>query len=238
MRGLRLAVGFLTVLPVRVPDPMGAGGLGRAALWFPFVGLGIGAGLWILDAPIRSNLPELAAAALIVALWAMVTGALHLDGFADSCDGLFAPASPDRRLEIMADSRTGAFGVVGVSLLLMLKITAVSGLTNPIALVLAPVLGRSWMLPMAMMTPARGDGLGTRLHSGLSWRRMLAPGLAVVAVVALAGPRAWAALVASGATTLALGWLARSHIGGQTGDVLGANCELAEWVVLLAYLWG
>lgn len=239
MTGLRYAVGFLTVLPVGVHDfMMEADHLGRAAPWFPLVGLGIGAGLWIVEPLIGPRLPPLAAAGLLLALWVVASGALHLDGFADCCDGFFASAPADRRMEIMADSRAGAFAVVGVSSVLILKFAALSEVTEPIVLLLAPVMGRFWMLPLAMVKPARGQGLGARLHSELDWRRMLLPALTVVALAALAGRRAWLALLATGAATLAVGLLTKSRIGGQTGDVLGANCELAEWIALIVYLWG
>ncbi len=237
MKGLLLAVGFLTVMPVKTSGSMEAGDLGRAAMWFPLVGLGIGAALWLVQRLIGPHLPALGAAGLLLSLWVMATGGLHLDGFADCCDGFFAPTAPGRRLEIMSDSRAGAFALVGVSLLLLLKFSAVAGLADPRGLLLAPVFGRWWMLPLAKTTPARDQGMGALLHSELSWWRILPAAVLVAALAALAGRRAWLGLLATGAATLALGQLAKSRLGGQTGDVLGANCEVVEWIALLTYLW-
>src|SRR5216684_378067 len=104
----RLALGFLTIWPVRVGATK-PGDLGRAAGWFPLVGLLLGLVLsgaqWLL---LRLFPPPLVGG-LVVALWAALTGGLHLDGLADCGDGLWVSASPERRLEIMHDARIGAF---------------------------------------------------------------------------------------------------------------------------------
>src|SRR5262245_61596780 len=98
--------------------------MGRAALWFPLIGFGLGlvlAGGLLL---FRLFFSPALAAALTVAAWAALTGGLHLDGLADCCDGLLATATPERRLEIMRDPRLGAFGVTGLTLFLILKVLA------------------------------------------------------------------------------------------------------------------
>src|SRR5690606_23854022 len=103
------AVAFLTTLPApRVP--FSPDGLGRAAVWFPAVGLLIGLVLCLVAWVAHYLFDPWLAGALVVAAWAALTGALHLDGLADCCDGLFAPVPPERRLEILRDPRVGGFG--------------------------------------------------------------------------------------------------------------------------------
>lgn len=236
MRGLRNAVSFLTTIPIGSAEHLQAGDLSRAAIWYPVVGLAVGlalAGAWEAITP---RLSSHLAGALIVALWVLVTGALHLDGLADCCDGLLAPAAPDRRLEMMGDSRTGVFGVVGLTLLLLLKVTTVASLVSSTALVLAPVLGRWWMLPLGINRPAKPEGLGAALHEELNGKHLLIPAALVAGAVIYLGITAVIALIVTGVVTLALGLTAARRIGGQTGDVLGANCELVEWITLLTFV--
>ena len=118
------AIGFLTVLPVHnvmlPPEEMG-----RASRWFPLVGLLIGAILLVVYWVCQFLFPSLLTAVFIVTAWAALTGGLHLDGLCDCCDGLLAPVSTERRLEIMKDPRVGAFAAIGLVLFLMLKTSAV-----------------------------------------------------------------------------------------------------------------
>jgi cobalamin synthase len=125
---------------------------GRAAAYFALVGLVLGVGLagagWLLDLVFPSQLT----AAVLLLVWAGFTGMLHLDGFMDACDGLFPPRDPAQRLAIMADSRVGAFGVVSVVLLLLLKFSGLGILiteTRYLALMAVPVLAR-WAMTWAM----------------------------------------------------------------------------------------
>jgi adenosylcobinamide-GDP ribazoletransferase len=193
------------------------------------------------------------AAALLVALWAALTGGLHLDGLADCFDGLLAAVPPERRLEILRDPRLGAFGGIGLALHLLLKTLAVAslpafslslplpfalGLLLPASLaplLLAPALARWLILPVALQPMARPGGLGAEFALGLSRRALLISALIPLGVALLSGPRgllaaALAALVAAGLVLLAL-----RRLGGLTGDVLGLVVELAELVVLLTF---
>jgi adenosylcobinamide-GDP ribazoletransferase len=236
MNGLRLALGFLTSLPVRPRGRLEAGDLGRAASWFPLVGLAIGAVLWAADSGATDHLPPLLVGGLVVGLWVVASGALHLDGLADCVDGMLASAPPARRLEIMADVHVGAFAVVGLVLYSIVKVAAVAALPSSRPLLLVPVLGRWWVLPLARMRPVRPGGLGDQLHAGLGWHWL--PALAVSAgMAALLGWRGVLAFAASGLSVLLWAGLARARIGGQTGDVLGAACEWAELAALLAFVW-
>ena len=183
-----LALGFLTTLPVRA-TPYAPDGLGKAAAWFPLVGLLLGLLLAALHAAALWLFGPLPAAVLLVAVWAGLTGGLHLDGLADCCDGLLAPVNRERRLEIMRDPRVGSFGVIGLVLALLAKTAAVYALSSapPVglwagagawpgllpALLLAPPLARWWILVAARQPAARAGGRGSRFAAAAprSWGR-------------------------------------------------------------------
>src|SRR5687767_7053569 len=111
----------MTILPIRLPEDWSAGDSGRAAVWYPLVGVVIGAITWLIWKGAIIIFPPLAAGILTLVVWVVLTGGLHLDGLADCCDGLLASTTVERRLEIMKDPHMGAFGVTGLILVLMLK---------------------------------------------------------------------------------------------------------------------
>lgn len=245
MRLIRLAFSFLTVLPVG-PAEFKPGDLSRAAQWFPWVGLILGVilgGAHIFLAPL---FPPILCAALIVALWALLTGGLHLDGLADCCDGLAVMATPERRLEIMRDPRLGAFGTIGLTVFLIMKVAAVSALQesnvlalpilkNTFALVFAPVVARWLILIVASQPSARPGGMGAEFSIGLSFLRLLAAAILPVALTVVGGSRALLAVsLAFGMTWIVIAF-ARRRIGGVTGDVYGLAAELFELTVLLIF---
>jgi len=231
--GLRWALGYLTILQVRPRGELAPGELGRAAAWFPVVVLGIGAALYGVNRLLELLVPPALSAALVLGLWVAATGALHLDGLADCCDGMLASATPTRRLEILADVHLGAFGVGGVVLLLLIKAAAIASVADARALLLAPAAGRWMALLLAQGHPARPHGLGARLHSELG-RAGMFWALPVVAGSLLIGVRGLVALAAGLVAAWALGRMARARLGGQTGDVLGAAIELSETAMLVA----
>jgi len=120
---LRLAVRYLTILPLPGHRHAGVAGLGAAAAWFPIVGLGIGAILVAVEWLTARFFPPLLGALLTVTAWKLVTGGLHLDGLADCLDGL-GGGDAEHRLAIMRDSSIGALGAIGLILFLLLEITA------------------------------------------------------------------------------------------------------------------
>jgi adenosylcobinamide-GDP ribazoletransferase len=236
---LILALRFLTVVPVPGPEAGGPAALGRAAWWFPVIGLLLG-GLLALTGWIAAALwPPLVAAAVVVTVWKVTTGGIHLDGLADLLDGL-GGGDAARRLAIMRDSRIGVFGAAGLALHLLLMVTALASLSAWLRvrmLWLAPLIGRvAPLLAAAWLPPATpGQGLGAAFAAGLS--RWAGPAH-VVGGAALAG---WL-LGVGGVGITAAGWagalliaaLAARRLGGVTGDVLGAVVELAELSTLLA----
>lgn len=175
------------------------------------------------------------AAAMVVTVWAAVTGALHLDGLADCFDALAAAVPPARRLEILRDLHVGAFAVVGAVLFLLLKWTAVAALlgAGPGALLLPPVAGRAMMAWAQDRWPyAREEGLGSLLPPVPGSLLLNALPLVIVAL-ALGWRGVLSALVGLLLGHIAAACMARLLGGGLTGDSYGALCELTELFVLL-----
>jgi adenosylcobinamide-GDP ribazoletransferase len=143
--GLVVAARYLTIVPLPGPARPSADALGRAAPWFPVVGLGLGVVLVVTERVTEVLFPLLLAGLLTVTVWKLLTGGLHLDGLADCLDGL-GGRDAEHRLAIMRDSRIGAFGALGLILLLLLEIAAVTELPPSVrshALLVAPVVARA-----------------------------------------------------------------------------------------------
>ena len=218
---------------------------GRIMVWFPLVGLLIGAILaschWALH---RLTVPWLAADAVVLGVYALLTGALHLDGFADSLDGLFGGRDKPQRLTIMRDSSVGAFGVTGLVCLLLVKYGCLVSLPDPAGInfktltyLLLPVMGR-WaqsFAAAACVYARRGAGTASTFVNTVRPPHAIAGLLFAAAffIVPLLLPGAvvvcLGAVAATGTTIFV-----RSRIGGMTGDTLGFVSEIVETVCLLA----
>jgi adenosylcobinamide-GDP ribazoletransferase len=237
LRSLRIAFGLLTTLPVKLPDDWSAGDSGRAAVWYPFVGLVIGALTWLAWKGAMFVFPAWVAGVVTLVVWVIVTGGLHLDGLADCCDGLLASTSVERRLEIMKDPHVGAFGIIGLILVLMLKAAALTSVSS-LGILLSASLARWCILPAGLMPLARPSGMGADFAVGFR-RSFIAWGAIIPLVTAvLLGLRGvLSALAGLSAAALVL-WLARSRVGGVTGDVFGMVVEVVETIVLVAFLIG
>ncbi len=236
-----IAATFLTLLPLRLRRAPTPHELSAAVGWYPAVGYGIGGALALLDAGLRRTaLAPPVIAALLVAALALMTGFLHLDGVIDTCDAAFAQRTPAERLVIARDPRAGAFGVVGVVLVLLLKTALLAG---PLAghrtavIVCVPALARCAMTGAVVLLPAArgtaGLGGGVKEHAG--WPALLLALL--LALVPAALLLHWAAVVLALGALLgggAIGLFAARRLGGATGDVYGAVCECAELGALLA----
>ena len=238
MRTLRTAFGLMTTLPIRLPDNWSAGDSGRAAVWYPLVGLVIGTLAWLAWTGSMLIFPPWVAAVITLLVWVVLTGGLHLDGLADCCDGLLASTSLERRLEIMKDPHVGAFGVTGLILILLIKAAALASLTtaSSFSIILAASLARFCILPAGLQPQARPSGMGADFASG--FRKIFIAWGAVIplALVLLTGLRGIAAILAGLAALLLILWFARSRIGGMTGDVFGMIVEVVEAVVLLTFV--
>ena len=231
---MRAAVAFLTPFG-------GAATPGRTTFrWFPLVGAALGGVVGVVWwGSARAWRGPLVPAALAVTADLVVTGLLHLDGLADAADGLLPHLSRQRRLEVMAQPDVGAFGLAATTAVLLARFAALASLRPEVALVAGVwCASRSLMLLVTVALPyARPTGLA---RAFLGDDRRLTAGIGAFGVVAgaalAAGARGGAgiagvaALLAAGS---AVGALARSRIGGYTGDVLGAAAVLGETVALL-----
>lgn len=241
MKSLLAGIAFLTRLPVARLVSFGAVDVAGSAGWFPLIGVLIGlvegGAAWLL----RERLPLVLVAILTVALEAVLTGALHFDGLADTADGFGGGKDRDDVLRIMRDHAVGSYGATALILLVALKAAAYALLFTAgnwfYAIALTPALGRwslvllTGTLPYARSSPSVVNDMK---RSATVW------GTAIVAVLLAAAryPRAWAAAAAVLAVTFCFGFYSHRRIGGITGDVLGANLQLSESVALLAFLWG
>ena len=249
--GLNLALGFLTTLPVpslsneafaAFPDLPG-----QAFAWYPVVGALLGALLvcagWLLQ---HSPLAPAVQAGLLLTLWVLLSGGLHLDGLLDTCDALFAPVPFERRLQILKDVHTGAFGVIGLVVLVGLKWSLLTQLvaqqrtTLWLGLGLAPIWGR-WMLVWAAQRypyarPSNTPSLGGAMRQGLGVRQLQIATLSVLLLLLLCLVVNRSALWSLTGPLVGLfgaRWAANKLNGGLTGDVYGALCEVTELFVLL-----
>jgi len=240
MTSLLAAFQFLSTFPAVIRRAFTAQELGCAVGFFPFIGLALGGIFYGMEVGLGLIFPAQVVAVLILAAWLLLTRALHFDGFLDTCDGLFGGFTPERRLEIMRDSRVGAFGVAGGGLLLLAKFAAILSLSHISGLLLAPVMGR-WVLSMAIFAfpYAREKGLGRDMKDNVKWSQViLATAITLLVAWFFAS---WMGLLAFVLAGIVL-WLGASfilhRIPGLTGDSYGALCELTELAVLLFFTTG
>ena len=231
---VRLALSLLTRLPVRVATPVDERDQGRSVAWYPAVGLLIGLLLWGLAALLASA-PAWPVAVLVLAVWVGLTGALHLDGLADSADAwLGGYGDRVRTLAIMKDPYCGPAGVVAVVLVLLAKAAALAVLipVAPLALLAAPLLARAACAGLFLALPyVREQGLGSGAARRPARRAVSGEILAAVVLVVLLGQGP--AVLVAGAVFAGGAALMRRRLGGFTGDTAGALVETVEAVVLL-----
>ncbi len=237
-----IALEFLTPLRLRPvqqhPDRTFAEAIG----WYPAVGLLIGLVLLALDRGLSELLPAGPTAALLVAALALASAGLHLDGVADTADGLAVQGDRERRLQVMHAGNIGPAGVIALVALLLVAWTALVSLEDPVrsaAIVLGPALGRWAVIPVAVLfPPARPDGLGRTVHAGL-WP-IAAPLSTVIAGAAsllLFGAAGLVVMLAAAAGALIVAGAAARLLRGVTGDVFGASIEVAQviaWLTIVA----
>jgi len=244
--GFISAIKFLTIIPLfgRHEDSQEA--MGRSIVYFPVVGLVIG--LFLVGVNWLSSLflPPAMVSGLLVISVVIISGALHLDGFVDTCDGIAGHKSVEDRWKVMKDSRAGAFGIIGITLLLLFKyisLSSVPGNLLPASLIIMPVVSR-WTVVFALFAYpyARSEGLGKTVKLSANRQRFsiatvitltLVTGMAWLADISyfyLAGPAimlgTWVIIV------LAAGYFKRKF-AGLTGDTYGAINEVAEVGVLI-----
>ncbi|MBN3861416.1 adenosylcobinamide-GDP ribazoletransferase [Pseudomonas frederiksbergensis] len=233
-----IALQFLSSLPIRLPGMPAPEALGRSLLCYPLVGLLFGGILWALNWLLLGT-PLLLHAALLLSVWVVLSGALHLDGLADSADAwLGGYGDRERTLTIMKDPRSGPIAVVTLVLVLLLKFAALLALIEQqqsVVLIIVPLISRGALLGLFLTTPyVRPGGLGQALADHLprlAGKQVLA--VSAVACVLMAGLSGIWVLALAAVVFVWLRQVMMRRLGGTTGDTAGALLELLEVALLV-----
>ncbi|MCX5698489.1 MAG: adenosylcobinamide-GDP ribazoletransferase [Candidatus Omnitrophica bacterium] len=240
MRSFLIALQFLTIFPVKIKSEIKNEEFGLSLLYFPFVGLAIGFGL-SSSAILFSFLPILVKGALILIVSVIITGGIHLDGFADTCDGFYGDKPKEKILEIMRDSRIGAIGAMGLILLLLLKFSLIVNLQGIIlwkALIEMAVFSRwSQVLACGITPSARQEGKAKYFIEYSGQKILIIGGVFTIALFLLmAGLKGVFLFILPFLCVLLFIQYIKRRIGGMTGDTIGAISEIAEVSVLFSNL--
>jgi adenosylcobinamide-GDP ribazoletransferase len=233
-----IALQFLSSLPIRLAGMPTPQTVGRSLRFYTLVGLLFGVILWGLNWVLQGA-PLLLHAALLLTAWVLLSGALHLDGLADSADAwLGGFGDRERTLTIMKDPRSGPIAVVTLVLVLLLKFAALLALIeqqHAAVLIIVPLMGRGAMLGLFLTTPyVRAGGLGQALADHLprsAGKQVLA--VSALACVLIAGLSAVWALALSAVVFVWLRQAMLRRLGGTTGDTAGAMLELLEMALIV-----
>ncbi|HLG22511.1 MAG TPA: adenosylcobinamide-GDP ribazoletransferase [Candidatus Manganitrophaceae bacterium] len=238
MKSFLTAWHFLTIIPLPVKTPFEMERMGASALYFPLVGLALGGLLLLADGVFSPFFPKTMSSLFLLLILALLTGGIHLDGFADTVDGLAGGGTPEERLRIMRDGRIGSAAVVALFFLLAVKLLALSNLPDAVrwkGLLAFPFIGRSMMIPAAYFSEyPRDSGLGKAF-------------IGKVPLQAGAGAFAFfvfgifflfqykGLMIGMGLTAVSILFVRRMvrKMGGITGDCLGALGEGAEALFLI-----
>ena len=234
---LLAALQFLTILPVK--RNFTSEQIGRSTVWFPVIGLVIGGILLGLHYVLILLLPSGVVNGLLLAVLVILSGGLHLDGLADTIDGLAGHRTPERRLEIMRDSRIGAIGAAGLFLFLIIEYIALNNIPDkylPFTLLLAPTVSRWTMVYAIFAFPyARPEGLGKAFKQAVGRSEFLIATFLTLLLAVILFPTAGPVIAAGTWIIISLAALyIKGQIGGLTGDTYGAINEIALIAVLLA----
>jgi adenosylcobinamide-GDP ribazoletransferase len=234
---IRLAVAFLTIIPVG-PQSAAAGEVTASLGWFPLIGFILGAILAGADSLLAYFLSGAVRSTLLVLTLAAITGAVHLDGLADTADALGAGHDRPRALAILRDSRIGTFGAAAVFFVLALKIAALAsaGHSRQTALYLAPGIARWAMVAVPYkFSYLREQGAGSALLGIQGERNLrLASIITLVALLPTGLVVAARAIVVALILTSVLRMFYARWLGGITGDLIGAAGEIVEAAILIA----
>lgn len=257
--GCVAAIQFLTILPIRMHIEFEKNILHKSVIFFPVVGVILGLIISLLGWGISYAVPANLGALLLVIVWIVLTGGLHLDGLMDSADGILSRRNRDQMLDIMKDSRVGAFGVISAIVMIALKWSSLAYLLHEVAtkqisiawlvlIVVGTAMWSRWWMVIAVSSwkPARSNGLASMFH-GIRRQYVSAAttttlflylmALMIYAInVPLKNNFVWLALLIPMLSAI-VGWVAakwmKAKLGGLTGDTYGAMTELIEGVTLV-----
>lgn len=233
------ATGLLTRVPVQVNTDLAMKRGPQTAWAYPIVGLLIALALTILGSlTLWAGITPQIVAGLMLATSVILTGAMHEDGLADSADGLWGGWDKTKRLEIMKDSRNGAYGVLALVLSMLIRWAALTTILQSdhwiAALIATAMLSRAAMVALMTGLPnARANGLSQSVGRPKPVTAWLAIGVATSGAFIALGLTAGSLLIVAGVTASLWAGIAHRKIGGQTGDILGAAQQLTEIALLI-----
>jgi adenosylcobinamide-GDP ribazoletransferase len=234
-----LMLQFFTRIPVNFNLSYEKENFRKGAVYTPVVGLIIGCIQWITFYFLNKVLPASITAVFVVLISVLITGALHVDGLGDTCDGFFAFKGKDRIIEIMKDSRIGTFACIAICMDMLLKVLAVAYIIeykSTSAIIAAPVIARSSVVLLAFIGKnAKPSGSGNLFIGNITYKiAALASMIAILATSLLLGVGIAVFMYAVvSVVTMLINKYSESKIDGITGDILGANNELIEILVLM-----
>ena len=238
---------FLTTIPIPKRREVRAEDMGAALAYFPLVGLCLGAVLAGVNWTLGLILPSSMVNVFIILALLLLTGALHVDGFIDTCDALFGQRTPSERWQILSDSRVGSFGVIGAFCLLLLVYVSLGEMPEAykmVVLILMPALSRWSMVYAIFAFPyAKPEGLGKAFKQQVSWKQIILATLLVLASTLGLLATKGLALVLVGLALIfmvwlvatLLGWFLKRRFAGLTGDSYGAINEVTQVFILIFF---
>lgn len=240
MKKFLIALQFLTIVPVKITAGIKDQEYGQSLIWFPFVGMVIGLAL-VLALFCFGFLPPLVTASVILTVSFIITGGIHVDGFADTCDGLYAGTTREKALAVMRDSRTGAIGVAGIVILLLLKFSLIA--TTPWGLLWRALLALSvfsrWVQTLCcyMADYPREEGKAKNFIEHATLKGIISGGMMTLGIfLLLMGLKGVVIFMSSLVPCVFFIKYITKRIGGMTGDTIGAASELAEVAILLCVM--
>ena len=239
IKGFILALQFLTRLPINVAIDFNSENLRRSTFFYPYVGLFLGA-IATIPYYLFSPYNKQVSAFMVLLLMIFLTGGLHLDGLSDTADGFFSNRDREGTLEIMKDSRIGAFGVISLILIILFKYILILSLDTNLPVAMALSMGNSrltTLLQIAFKKNARPGGLGDMIHQAHSKPYIVTTAIIYTLITLGLDLSFIIPLIISLIFGQFISLYSYKKIGGFTGDVYGASIELTEAISLLAF-WG
>ncbi|MGB5965564.1 MAG: adenosylcobinamide-GDP ribazoletransferase [Sulfurimonadaceae bacterium] len=235
LKGFALAVSMLTILPFFKVHNFFKGINGYAVMSYPVVGAILGAILWLCYTLLVPFFPEAHLHIMLFVLWVLLTGALHLDGFSDTVDGLFVPA--ERAEEVMKDPHTGGMGMIFSITFLIFKASSLWFLDAVYLLPIVLMLSRyNAVLAIYLFPYIRKEGMSTLAKQEFTQKQLIVATLIVLTIVALSS--SWLLFGISLLTLLLIKRFFIKRLGGFSGDIYGFLIEVTELVLLNVLLIG
>ncbi|MFL0245970.1 adenosylcobinamide-GDP ribazoletransferase [Candidatus Clostridium stratigraminis] len=233
---------FLTRIPINIILECKQDNFKKAAFYLPIIGLIVGGIEWAAYYILNIFLPANINAVLVFIMSVLITGALHIDGLGDTCDGFYAFKGKDRIIEIMKDSRIGSYACIAIVVDILLKVSSLTYIIENklgFIIILAPVIGRLSIVFISLIgKPAKSTGSGNLFIGNMSRTIVIFAALLsfAISIILIGVANSAIIFLISLIVTILINKYSESKINGITGDLLGANNELVEIFVLITYI--